>query len=99
MGLCDIGAIEFQPPGVDVVVIRQAIFVDELSVILVAATSSAAPDAELFVTVPGCLMQAPMQRLGSRYVFLRNVEECGALNGQTTTVTSSHGGSASAPLR
>jgi hypothetical protein len=97
VGRCDIGAIEFQP--LDVVTIRQATFVDHLAVIFVAATSSAAPDAELFVTVPDCLTEAPMRRIGNRYIFLRDVHECGTLDGQTATVTSSLGGSASAPLR
>jgi hypothetical protein len=95
--ICDIGAIEFQP--FDMVSIRQAIFVDQLSVIFVVATSSAAPEAELFVTVPGCLTEAPMLRIVNRYLFLRDVHTCGNLDDHTATVTSSHGGSASAPLR
>jgi hypothetical protein len=99
LAVCDIGAIEFQPPGVDAVAIRQAIFVAPLAVLFVVATSSAAPDAELFVTVPDCLMQVPMSRIHDRYLRVRTVPECGDLDGQTATVTSSHGGSASAPLR
>jgi hypothetical protein len=97
IGSCDIGAIEFQPS--DMVSIRQAIFVDQLSVIFVVATSSAAPEAELFVTVPGCLTEAPMLRIVNRYLFLRDVHACGDLDDHTVTVTSNHGGSASAPLR
>jgi hypothetical protein len=99
VGPCDIGAIEFQPPAVDVVAIRLALFVNRLSVLVVVATSSAAPDAELFVTVPGCLTSTPMPRLRTRYVLLDNVSACGNLDGQTATVTSSGGGSASALLR
>jgi hypothetical protein len=93
------GAIEFQPPGVDVVVIRLALFVHRVSVRVVVATSSAAPDAELFVTVPECLLQVLMSQVLDRYILLRTVPECGDLDGQTATVTSSGGGSASALLR
>lgn len=85
--------------GVDVVAIRHAIFVDQLSVIFVVATSSAAPDAALFVTVPDCLTHAPTQRIGDRYFLLQAVPECGNLDGQTATVTSSRGGMASISLR
>jgi len=99
VGRCDIGAVEFQPAEGEVVAIRQAIFVDQLSVLAVVATSSAAPDAELFVTVPECLAQVPMRRITDRYLLVRTVPECGDLDGHTVTVTSSRGGSASAPLR
>jgi hypothetical protein len=99
VGPCDIGAVEFQPPEVDVVAIRQAIFVDELAGLVVVATSSAAPDAELFVTVPACLAEVPMRRLTDGYLLVRTVPACGDLDGQTATVTSSHGGSASIPVR
>jgi len=91
--------IAFQPPAGDVVAIRQAIFVDPLALLFVVATSSAAPDAELSVTVPDCLMHVPMSRIKDRYLLVRTVPECGDLDGQTATVTSSRGGSASTPLR
>jgi hypothetical protein len=96
-----LGALAFQDPcpAVDVVTIRLALFVDQLALLVVVATSSAAPDVELFLTVPGCLTEAPMHRIGNRYNFLQDVHECGNLDGQTATVTSSRGGSASAPLR
>jgi hypothetical protein len=96
VGPCDIGAIEFQP---ETVTIHRAVFADPLARLFVAATSSAPPDAALVATVPGCLANEPMLHLGSRYVFLRNVGACGNLNGQVVTVTSTYGGSASAPLR
>jgi hypothetical protein len=99
VGRCDIRAIEFQPPDVDVVAIRHAIFVDQLALLFVVATSSAAPDAELFVRVPECLLQVPMSRVKDRYLLLRTVPECGDLDGHTATVTSSRGSSASALLR
>jgi hypothetical protein len=96
VGPCDIGAIEFQP---ETVTISRAVFADQLARLFVSATSSAPPDAALVVTVPGCLMNAPMQHRGSRHVLLRNVGGCGNLNGQIVTVTSTYGGSATAPLR
>ena len=99
VGRCDIGAIEFQLPDVDGVAVRQAIFVNQLAWLVVVATSSAAPDAELFVTVPECLAQVPMRPITDRYLLVRPVPECGDLDGHTATVTSSRGGSASAPLR
>jgi hypothetical protein len=99
VGVCDIGAIEFQPPAGEVIVIRRAIFVNQLALLVLVATSSAAPDAELFVTVPGCLTHVPMLRIDERYLFLRAVPACGDLDGQVVTVTSSGGGSASALLR
>jgi hypothetical protein len=99
VGQCDIGAIEFQPPDVDVVAIRHAIFVDQLALLFVVATSSAAPDVELFVTVPECLTQVPMPRIADRYILVRAVPKCGDLDAHTATVASSRGGVASAPLR
>jgi hypothetical protein len=99
VGVCDIGAIEFQPPAGEVIVIRRALFVNRLALLFLVATSSAAPDAELFVTVPDCLMHVPMLRIDDRYLFLRAVPACGDLDGQVVTVTSSGGGSASALLR
>jgi hypothetical protein len=96
VGPCDIGAIEFQP---ETVLIHRAIFADSLARLFVSAVTSAPPDAVLVATVAGCLANEPMSHLGSRYVLLRDVETCGDLNGQMVTVTSTYGGSASAPLR
>jgi hypothetical protein len=96
LGPCDIGAIEFQP---ETVTIHRAVFADPLARLFVAATSSAPPDATLVATVPGCLTNTLMHRLGSRYVLLQRVETCGNLSGQMVTVISTYGGSASAPLR
>lgn len=42
----------------------------------------------LFVTVPGCMVDAPMQRVENSYVFLKNVQACGNLDGQTAMVRS-----------
>jgi hypothetical protein len=91
--------ITFQPPAGDVMAIRQAIFVDPLALLFVVATSSAAPEAELSVTVPDCLMHVPMSRVKDRSLLVRTVPECVDLDGQTATVTSSRGGLASTPLR
>jgi hypothetical protein len=100
VGRCEIGAVEFQPPpGADEVTIRYALFVDELALLFVAATSSAAPDADLFVTVPGCRTHAAMGRIGELYALLQAVQRCGDLDGRLAVVTSSRGGAASAPLR
>jgi hypothetical protein len=99
VGRCDIGAVEFQPSEGEVVAVRQAIFVDHLAQIFVVATSSAAPDAELFMTVPECLIHVPMSRVKNRYFLVRTVPECEDLDGRIATVTSSRGGSASVPLR
>ena len=57
-----------------------------------------APDKG-FWTPNGMHRLMAMRRLGARYVLLRHVEACGNLNGQTVTVISTFGGSASAPLR
>ena len=54
-----VAKLVLQLPPEDVVTIRPAIFVDELALLVVVATSSAAPDAELFVTVPECLLRGP----------------------------------------
>jgi hypothetical protein len=81
------------------VVIQRATFVDALALLFVSATSAEAPEAELFVTVPNCLTNAPTRRIGKRYVFLQAVQACGSLNGQTATVTSSLGGSDTATVR
>jgi hypothetical protein len=86
-------------PIEDVVTKRHAVFVDQLALLFVVATSSAAPDAELFVTVAECLAQVPMLRIADRYLLVRDVPECGDLDDYTATVTSSRVGSASTPLR
>lgn len=70
------------------VAIQRAMFINLPAVLVVAATSSGAPDAELFVTVPGCMVDAPMQRVENSYVFLKNVQACGNLDGQTAMVRS-----------
>jgi parallel beta-helix repeat protein len=100
VGACDIGAVEFQPPpDADVVTIAQAVFVEGLALLVVTATSSAAPAATLFVTVPGCWPHGMMALMGGRYVHLHADRACGALTGKPVVVTSSHGGVASALLR
>jgi predicted outer membrane repeat protein len=100
VGACDIGAVEFQPPpDADVVTIGQAVFVEGLALLAVTATSTAAPAATLFVTVPGCWVHGAMARVGGRYVHLHADPTCGVLTGRTVVVTSSHGGAVSAPLR
>jgi Beta-propeller repeat len=91
--------IVLQLPPEDVITIRQALFVDRLALLVVMATSSAAPDAELFVTVPECFLRVPMSQVNDRYLLVRTVPECEDLDGRTALVTSNHGGSASAPLR
>jgi hypothetical protein len=82
----------------DIVTIRHAVSIDQLAGLFVAATSSAAPDAELFVTAAECLEQVPMLRIADRYFLVRAVPECGDLDNHTAVVTSSRGGSASIPL-
>jgi hypothetical protein len=100
VGACDIGAVEFQvPPDADVVAIRHALVVEPLALLVVTATSSAAPEAALFVTVPGCFVRTTTELIGHHYLLLRDVQACGDLAGRTAVVTSSRGGSASAPLR
>jgi len=84
-------------PLPDTVTIRNAIFFNPLSLLFVSATSTAAPDASLTVTVPGCVTDSPMQQRGSRYVFFTRA--CTGLDGQTATVRSSFGGSAEAVIR
>ena len=94
---CDIGAYESVPT--DIVSIRQAVYVPAISVLFVSATSSAAPDAALFVTVADCLTSAPMRRRSHHYVFLKAVEPCGSLDGHSATITSRFGGSSTATIR
>jgi hypothetical protein len=97
---CDIGAVEFQPEPVDVVAVRQAVFLNARGQLLVIATSSEAPEAILSLTVPGCLQDVPLGRVGRRYVGLDAVPaNCGGLEGQMVTVRSSLGGVASGVIR
>jgi hypothetical protein len=99
-GRCDIGAVEFQPEPVDVVALRQAVFLNARGQLLVIATSSEAPEAILSLTVPGCLQDVPLDRLGSRYVGLDSVPaSCGGLDGKMVTVRSSLGGVAEGVIR
>jgi hypothetical protein len=51
VGACDIGAIEFQPPT-DVVAVADATYGKAQRLLFVTASSSAAPRARLFLTVP-----------------------------------------------
>ncbi len=83
----------------DTIVNFIAIFFGRVSWLAVAATSSAAPEAELFVTVPGCVTNAPMPFSPSveRYLFLTGA--CSGLDGVTATVTSSLGGMATTVIR
>ena len=68
-------------------------------VLFVAATSSAAPNAQLALTVPGCVTQAPMLFLGDSYFFLKRLGSCGNLDGTIATVGSSLGGSDTETIR
>jgi hypothetical protein len=54
---------------------------------------------ELFVTVPDCITNARKRRISNRYIFLKAVRECGSLDGQMVTVTSSLGGSDTETIR
>ena len=71
-----VAKLVLQLPPEDVVTIPPAIFVDELALLVVVATSSAVPDAELFVTVPECLLRVPMVQAKERYLLVRTVPEC-----------------------
>ncbi len=97
-GTCDIGAYE-RVVSEDTVTITRAIFRRFFSTLIVSATSTASPDADLFLTVAGCLTEAPMRWNGRVYIFRQNVGSCGNLDGQTATVTSSHGGVATATIQ
>ncbi len=85
----------------DTVTIRSAIFANIASTLSVSATSSASPVAALSVTVANCLTNAPMWLSfdGNAYVLRTRVKGCGNLDGQTVTVTSSHGGVATATIQ
>jgi hypothetical protein len=88
--------------GVDTVQILRAVFVNPLSLLLVSATSSAAPEAELFLTAPEdgrCQEHVRLRRLGQRYIFLEKVTACGNLEAVKVCVESSLGGSACTSVR
>ena len=78
-----------------------------LPVLFVSATSTAAPGAELAVTVPNCLTHRPMNREDGQYVFAEIVPECSNIAlfaffqspVAVVTVTSNFGGSASVPMQ
>jgi hypothetical protein len=98
VGACDIGAIEFQPPT-DVVAVAGATYVKAQRLLFVTATSSDAPRARLFLTVPGCLTDVRMQHAGNTYVFIDQVRGCGNLDGKELTVRSSGGGEGTETIR
>ncbi len=81
----------------DTVRILEAVFFARVSLLVVSATSTAAPDARLMLTVPGCVTEAPMRLIGARYLFVSRA--CTGLDGQVVTVTSDRGGSARGVLR
>jgi hypothetical protein len=91
----DLGADEFSGG----MTIQRAEFFNQRSQLVVSAISTAAADVELFWTVPGCLHEARMRPVGGTYVFRDKVPECGNLDGQTATVTSSGGASDTAMIR
>jgi Right handed beta helix region len=95
IGPCDIGAIEFQPP-VDVVNVTNAIYLRGARILYVSASSSAAPEVRLLLTVPGCLKDVRMQNVGNAYFLLDQVRGCGNLDGREATIRSSGGGEATA---
>jgi Right handed beta helix region len=96
-GTVDLGAFEFGV--VDIVHITRAAFFKRGLFLLISASSSATPTAQLFVTVPPCITDAPMTLTGNMYLYFTRVPSCGPLDGQTATVHSSFGGSDSAPLQ
>jgi hypothetical protein len=96
VGPCDIGAIEFQPP--EIVTIQQSQFDKKTGVLFVSARSSGSRAVTLFVTVADCLADTAMLRLGQRHLLLTQ-PRCGGLDNHVVTVTSSSGGSATAPIR
>jgi hypothetical protein len=61
----------------------------------VSATSSAFPDAQLHVSVPGCVLDKAMNPAQNDY-FVQTIVSCPLEVGHTATVISSFGGSASA---
>jgi hypothetical protein len=97
--VCDLGAVEFAPVPADVVALKQAVFADGSKTLLVSASSSMGPAAQLFMSVAGCLQDAPLRLAGSRYVAVQSVPTCGVLDGQVITVRSSLGGMAQGVVR
>lgn len=85
--------------GPDTVTITKAVFRSRSSVLIVKATSSLAPEAELLLTVAGCVSDAPMKYNPTKRFYKFKTNECGNLDGQTATVTSSLGGSALATIK
>jgi hypothetical protein len=81
-------------PVADTVTILKAVFRDRRSLLIVQATSSAAPAAKLLVTVPGCVTNAPLRYKPSTGHYHLRMRDCQAFDGQVATVTSSFGGSA-----
>jgi hypothetical protein len=86
-----------ETPGPDTVSILKAVFAARRSRLSIVATSTAAPAAQLTVTVPGCVSEAPMRFSDGRYRFMTNA--CSGLDGKTATVQSSFGGMATATIR
>ncbi|MBI1930260.1 PQQ-dependent sugar dehydrogenase [Candidatus Poribacteria bacterium] len=86
-----------QEMPVDQVEITRAIFLNASNLLLVTATSSAAPEAELRLTVEGCVTDAPMNFRNGQYLFL--TRDCAGLGNRTAQVTSSFGGSDSTTIR
>lgn len=87
----DIGA------AVDQVTIQRAIYFERVPWILLTASSSLAPQVQLFATVAGCFERAPLTFNGSAYVGAGRT--CPGINGALVLVESSLGGTASAILR
>jgi hypothetical protein len=76
-------------------------------ILFVSATSTAAPEAKLAVTVPGCVTDRPMNLEDGQYVFTGLIPECSNIAlfaffyspEAVVTVTSNLGGSASLPMQ
>jgi hypothetical protein len=81
-------------PVADTVTILRAVFRDRRSVLIVQAVSSAAPAAELLVTVPGCVTRAPLEYKPSTGHYHFRTRDCQPFEGQVATVVSSFGGTA-----
>ena len=82
------------PPVADTVTILKAVFREHRSLLIVQATSSAAPAAKLRVTVPGCVYNAPLEYKPSMGHYHFRTRDCQAFDGQVATVVSSFGGTA-----
>jgi hypothetical protein len=96
VGRCDIGAVEF---FYEKVTVRRARYDATTNVLFVTATSSAArDDVSLFLSVPACLDETPLLRVGMGFFFLDQVM-CGNLDGQMATVISTGGGQATVRIR